>query len=96
MQGLELDWVCVNWDGDFRFTGPDWSYHDFKGSRWQNVKKPENRNYLRNAYRVLLTRARQGMAIFVPPGDASDPTRSPEFYDSTFNYLIDVGIPTVQ
>ena len=95
-QGLELDWTCVTWDGDLRFSGSQWSYHDFRGSRWCNVLNSENRNYLRNAYRVLLTRARQGMAIFVPPGDPSDPTRSPDFYDSTFRYLADVGIPVIK
>ena len=58
-----------------------------------NIANPDNRRYLCNAYRVLLTRARQGMIIFVPPGDPSDPTRSPAFYDSTFNYLTEVGIP---
>jgi len=93
VQGLELDWVCVTWDGDFRFNGSDWSYHDFRGKRWQKIKNADNKNYLRNAYRVLLTRARQGMVIFIPFGDASDPTRSPAFYDSTFNYLKGLGIP---
>lgn len=93
VQGLELDWVCVNWDGDFRSTGCDWSYHDFRGNRWCNIANADNRIYLRNAYRVLLTRARQGMVVFVPPGDANDHTRSPAFYDSTFNYLRDLGIP---
>ena len=95
VQGLELDWACVTWDGDLRFTNYGWSYHDFRGSRWCNVKHPENRNYLRNAYRVLLTRARQGMVIFVPPGDRYDPTRAPEYYDSTFRYLSEVGIPVI-
>jgi hypothetical protein len=95
VQGLELDWACVTWDGDLRFTGFGWSFHDFRGDRWINVANTDNRRYLLNAYRVLLTRARQGMVIFVPPGDPSDPTRSPDFYDSTFNFLTEVGIPTV-
>jgi hypothetical protein len=68
IQGLELDWVCVNWDADLRFLGSGWGYHTFRGDRWQSVHKEDRRNYLRNAYRVLLTRARQGMVIFVPPG----------------------------
>jgi hypothetical protein len=93
VQGLELDWVCVTWDGDLRFSGSGWSFYDFRGYRWCNIANPDNRRYLCNAYRVLLTRARQGMIIFVPPGDSSDPTRSPEFYDPTFNYLTEVGIP---
>jgi hypothetical protein len=93
VQGLELDWTCVTWDGDLRFTGSGWSYHDFRGSRWTNIANADIRRYVCNAYRVLLTRARQGMVIFVPPGDSTDPTRSPAFYDSTFTYLQEVGIP---
>ncbi len=95
VQGLELDWACVTWDGDLRFAGSGWSFHDFRGDRWQNINNPDNRNYLRNAYRVLLTRARQGMVVFVPPGEPTDPTRSPAFYDSTFNYLTELGIPAL-
>ncbi len=93
VQGLELDWTCVTWDGDLRFTGSEWSYHDFRGDRWTNINNADNRNFLKNAYRVLLTRARQGMVLFVPPGESTDPTRSPAFYDSTFNYLAELGIP---
>ncbi len=93
VQGLELDWACVTWDGDFRYNGSGWNHHEFRGSKWGNILKQENRNYLRNAYRVLLTRARQGMVIFVPQGDKSDLTRSPEFYDTTYQYLADIGIP---
>jgi hypothetical protein len=96
VQGLELDWACVTWDGDLRFTNAGWSYHDFRGDRWTDIHKPENRNYLRNAYRVLLTRARQGMVIFVPPGAIADPTRSSAYYDSTFNYLAELGIPVLK
>jgi hypothetical protein len=95
VQGLELDWACVTWDGDFRFNGSGWNHHEFRGTKWGNILKPENKNYLLNAYRVLLTRARQGMVIFVPEGDKSDPTRSPEFYDATHQYLADVGIPSL-
>jgi len=95
VQGLELDWTCVTWDADFRFNGKGWNHHDFRGSSWNNIKKSELQNYLRNAYRVLLTRARQGMVVFVPAGESSDPTRSPAFYDSTFNYLTELGIPEI-
>jgi hypothetical protein len=93
VQGLELDWTCVAWDADLRFNGSNWNYHDFRGSIWNSIRNSDNRNYLRNAYRVLLTRARQGMVVFVPPGNAIDPTRSPAFYDSTYKYLKDLGIP---
>ncbi len=95
VQGLELDWACVNWDGDLRYSTGEWSFHDFRGSRWENVRQAERRIYLRNAYRVLLTRARQGMVLFIPPGDPGDPTRPPEFYDPTFRYLVDLGIPVL-
>jgi hypothetical protein len=95
VQGLELDWTCVAWDGDFRFNESTWDYKSFRGDRWCRVANEENRRYLRNAYRVLLTRARQGMVIYVPHGNINDPTRSPEYYESTFNYLSSIGIPEV-
>ncbi len=95
VQGLELDWACVNWDADLRFTSGGWSFHDFRGNRWLNIHKADNRRYLLNAYRVLLTRSRQGMVIFVPPGERRDATRPPEYYDATFGYLSEVGIPVL-
>lgn len=96
VQGLELDWVCVNWDADLRFTNDGWKHWDFRGARWENVNAKERQGYLRNAYRVLLTRARQGMVIFIPPGDENDHTRKPSFYDSTYEYLLRLGIPALQ
>lgn len=95
VQGLELDWACVTWDGDMRFAQEGWSFHDFRGTRWNNIKDVDARNFTKNAYRVLLTRARQGMVIFVPAGDSNDPTRSPAIYDSTFQYLSGLGIPVL-
>jgi hypothetical protein len=93
VQGLELDWVGVIWDGDLRHTESGWSKHSFVGSRWNRIRNSDRQSYLINAYRVLLTRARQGMIIVVPQGEASDPTRDPSFYDGTFKYLADLGIP---
>jgi hypothetical protein len=95
VQGLELDWTIVTWDADLRWSGDDWSYHSFRGAKWTDVKKPERRQYLKNAYRVLLTRARQGMVIFVPPGAKRDRTRSPEFYGGVFDYLMGMGVAEV-
>jgi hypothetical protein len=86
----------VAWCGDFRFNGSDWNYHNFRGDEWCNILNTDKRVYLRNAYRVLLTRARQGMVVFVPPGDAADPTRYPAFYDGTFNYLKELGISVLK
>ena len=91
VQGLELDWACVTWDADFRYSNVGWGHWSFCGNRWNNIRKLERKNYLKNTYRVLLTRARQGMVIVVPPGDIEDPTRPPEFYDPTFEYLREIG-----
>ena len=92
VQGLELDWTCVVWDADFRYTSHGWEHWSFRGNSWQRVRAPERQGYQKNAYRVLLTRARQGMVIVVPPGDCNDPTRAPEFYDPTFRYLAATGL----
>lgn len=96
IQGLELDWVCVTWDADFRYSKSGWRHHAFRGNRWQRINKPERKLYQKNAYRVLLTRARQGMVIVVPNGDAADPTRHPSFYDPTFEYLKSVGFEALE
>lgn len=92
VQGLELDWAIVTWDADLRYTPGGWRHHQFRGKKWEQSHKEERQRYLVNAYRVLLTRARQGMVIFVPPGDAADPTRKPEYYDGTFEYLSDLSM----
>jgi DUF2075 family protein len=91
IQGLELDWVCVTWDADFRYTRNGWDHRSFVGSKWNKINKPERKIYQKNAYRVLLTRARQGMVIVVPPGDPEDPTRLPEFYNPTYEYFKSLG-----
>ena len=92
VQGLELDWVGVCWDGDFHHKDGKWTCQAFKGTKWQSVNDDSRRLYLKNAYRVILTRARQGMIIFVPKGDTSDRTRPPSFYDGTFDYLCSCGL----
>ncbi len=95
VQGLELDWACVTWDADFRYSTNGWRYFSFVGDRWNNIKKEERKQYLKNSYRVLLTRARQGMIIVVPEGVDEDTTRNPTFYDLTFNYLKDIGFDII-
>jgi hypothetical protein len=95
IQGLELDWVCVAWDADFRYAHDSWEHRSFCGSKWNNISKLERKHYLKNAYRVLLTRARQGMVVVVPQGNLDDPTRKPEFYDPTYQYLMDIGFQTI-
>jgi hypothetical protein len=94
VQGLELDWAGVCWDADQRFFESGWEANAFRGTKWQTVRAEERKLYLKNAYRVLLTRARQGMVIFVPEGDDTDPTRPRAFYDETYAFLLRCGIPT--
>jgi len=95
IQGLELDWTCVVWDGDFRYSNNGWEYRSFCGNSWQYIHKSDKQNYLKNAYRVLLTRARQGMVIVVPPGDPGDPTRKSEYYDPTYYFLQNIGFSVI-
>jgi len=95
VQGLELDWACVTWDADFRYSPKGWESKSFCGNRWNNINKEERKQYLKNAYRVLLTRARQGMVIVVPEGDIDDHTRNPEFYDVTYSYLAEIGFTVI-
>ncbi|ABK61392.1 DUF2075 domain-containing protein [Clostridium novyi] len=92
IQGLELDWTIVCWDANLRFCSDHFEFYNFNGTKWQNINKKDNILYLKNAYRVLLTRARQGFIIFIPTGDENDITMSPEFYNGIYNYLKDIGI----
>jgi hypothetical protein len=91
VQGLELDWAAICWDADFRYASGQWTSHRFSGTNWQRVSAEERQLYLKNSYRVLLTRARQGMIIFVPEGNQQDRTRPSEFYDETFQFLSGIG-----
>ena len=96
VQGLEIDWAIVCWDADLRrnSSGKEWDYYSFRGTRWNKRQKEEQKRYLVNSYRVLLTRARQGMILFVPKGvdPEEDPTRDSKYYDSIYNYLIVVAL----
>jgi hypothetical protein len=92
IQGLELDWACVTWDGDLRYSESGWQTFSFVGTKWQYIHKEDRKKYLINAYRVLLTRARQGMVIVVPKGNPDDHTRKLEYYDPVYNYLRSIGL----
>lgn len=96
VQGHEIDWGIVCWDADLRRTtnGKGWDQYSFRGTRWNKRNKPEQKRYLENSYRVLLTRSRQGMVIFVPYGVSSeeDPSRNREYYDGIYKYLLSCGI----
>ena len=101
VQGLELDYACVLWDADMRYEHGRWAYYKFNGkNKWNPERNEEQRKYMLNAYRVLLTRARQGIVICVPEGNSrlnsegfpEDATRLPSFYDGTYEYLKSIGI----
>lgn len=101
VQGLEIDWACVAWDADLRISADftQWQHYQLRsGTKWQNINKRINQEYQINAYRVLLTRARQGMVILIPNGDNGvppDETRKPEWYDRIYSYLRGIGIPEI-
>ena len=95
VQGLELDWVGVCWDADLRFLNGAWAPKSFKGTKWQEVSSIDRVKYQINTYRVLLTRARQGMALFVPRGDVADPTRPPEFYNPIYEFFKQIEIEEI-
>jgi hypothetical protein len=93
-QGLELDFVALCWGGDFvrDHKGDQWIYRRLNGTHWQTVKDTLRRKYLENGYRVLLTRAREGLVIWVPTGDRRDSTRDPALFDTTASYLRACGV----
>jgi DUF2075 family protein len=95
IQGLELDWICVAWDGDLFYHDNKWNYRKFKGTKWQFVNNDEIIKYLINSYRVLLTRARQGMIIYIPNGDNEDFTRPTFMYDGTYEFFKKLGIEVI-
>lgn len=95
VQGLELDWTCVAWDADLYYSDNRWNYQKFKGTRWQNIGSAEIINYLFNSYRVLLTRARQGMILYIPNGDNTDVTRKQDMYDGTYQFFKQIGIQEI-
>lgn len=97
IQGLELDWTVVSWGADFHIKENNWVYQAFKGTKWQKINQEIKKKYLLNAYRVLLTRARQGFIIFIPNGDEEDKTRPKKFYDETYEYLTEkIGIKKLE
>jgi DUF2075 family protein len=92
VQGLELDWVGLCWGDDFRKEDSGWSFHAFKGTKWQLERQDERKQFIKNKYRVLLTRGREGLIIFIPEGSENDHTRPNKNYDTTYEYLIRTGI----
>lgn len=95
VQGLEIDYAVLAWDADLRYTPDGFDYFKFRGTRWNHVNLEQRQQYLKNAYRVLLTRARQGLIIYIPEGDEEDSSRLPEYYNGTYQYLKRVGIEEI-
>ena len=90
IQGLELDWAVVCWGADLRRHGRQWSAFKLRGGQWCRDRALD---VAKNGYRVLLTRARKGMVVFVPMGDPTgeDATRDPAFYDGIAKHLLRCG-----
>ncbi len=95
VQGLEIDYGLIAWDADFRYIQGKFDYYNYHGTRWNHINIEQNQNYLKNAYRVLLTRSRQGMVIFIPEGSEEDESRHIEYYDGTYKYLKEIGITEI-
>ena len=95
IQGLELDWICLSWGADLRLIDGRWVYKNFTGTSWKNVHQTAKKEFILNSYRVLLTRARQGIVLFIPKGNPDDITRAPDFYNETYQYLKEIGIPII-
>ncbi len=96
IQGLELDWIGLCWGGDFIWSPQQnqWLIRKLwpgDKSKWVPTRNPQQQIYRRNAYRVLLTRARQGIVLYIPTGDPTDPTRNPEDFNATAQFLITCG-----
>ena len=95
VQGLEIDYAVLAWDADLRYTSNGFNYFKFRGTKWNHVNQEQRQHYLKNAYRVLMTRARQGLIIYIPEGDEEDPSRLTEYYEGTYQYLKHVGIKEI-
>ena len=95
VQGLEIDYALLAWDADYRYDGGQFNCYRFRGAIWNHINNESKKRYLKNAYRVLLTRARQGLVIFIPRGDSKDATRLPEMYDGTYEYFKRIGIKEI-
>ena len=94
LEGLEIDYSLLAWDADLRRSDDDFDYFKFRGTRWNHVNNLQQQKYLKNAYRVLMTRARQGVVIFIPEGvdPEVDSSRSHFYYDDIYKYLRSCGI----
>ena len=95
VQGLEIDYAVLAWDADLRYTSNGFDYFKFRGTKWNHVNQEQRQHYLKNAYRVLMARARQGLIIYIPEGDEEDPSRLTEYYEGTYQYLKHVGIKEI-
>lgn len=95
IQGLEIDYAVLAWDADLRYTSNGFDYFKFRGTKWNHVNQEQRQHYLKNAYRVLMTRARQGLIIYIPVGDEEDSSRLTEYYEGTYQYLKHVGIKEI-
>lgn len=95
IQGLEIDWTCLAWGANFYLQNNDWKYQNFKGKKWMNINQKSSKDYLKNTHRVLLTRARQGMVIYIPEGSETDHTRPEIFYNETWDYFKKIGMKEI-
>lgn len=94
VQGLELDWVGLCWGEDFLWNGSQWEVRKFNNKIWKPQKNPSKAAFVKNGYRVLLTRARQRLAIYVPCASLNDATRMGSSLETTAAWLLHCGAET--
>lgn len=90
-QGLEIDYACLCWGNDLIWKENAWLVRKMSAPKWQTAKKPETIQFRLNAYRVLLTRSRAGLVIYIPEGENGDFTRNSEDFDSVYTILLKAG-----
>jgi hypothetical protein len=100
IQGLELDWIGLCWGGDLIWSNEEekWICRSFKNgprSHWSPIRSEARQTYRKNSYRVLLTRARQGLIIYVPMGSPEDFTRDPSEFERTASFLLRCGVKSI-
>lgn len=93
IQGLEIDWSLLGWDMDMYYANGEWHEQKMLTPKRFIESTEIQKKHILNSYRVLLTRARKGMIIYIPKaGEYEDKYGVSQFFDTTYEYLKSCGI----
>jgi len=96
IQGLELDWGLLGWDMDMYYFKGKWNQQKMLTPKRFCESSDIVKKHILNTYRVLLTRARKGLIIYIPKtNDFEDPFNVSSYFDSTYEYLKSCGIKDI-